>query len=203
MSRHLSRCKIEPAPDSQFSFRIDGLEVTRWHFSKNAPRPFFYPLVGPSGSCLTRMGHPAAPNHDHHRSLWFAHEDLLGHDFWSEGKPTRILQKQWYAIEDGDDSARLGLCLHWLDGHDPQPLLQQDLVATIRSYSTSSRDGWSLALQSNFLTKAFIQDLACRSGLQSWRIDSINPKLSTLLNRCNRMFNLNFHPGRSMLSICA
>ena len=154
MSLHQPRCKIEPAPESQFSFFVHGLEVTRWHFSMNTPRPFFYPLIGPSGTCLTRMGHPGAPNHDHHRSLWFAHEDLLGQDFWSEGKSTRIVQKQWYAIEDGEDSARLGLCLHWLDGHDPQPLLKQDVIATVRPHSTSSRDGWSLELQSDFSTKA-------------------------------------------------
>ena len=154
MSRHLPRCKIEPAPESQFSFVIYGHEVTRWHFSPNAPRPFFYPLVGPSGSHLTRMGHPGAPNHDHHRSLWFAHSDLLGYDFWSEGKPARIIQKQWYAIEDGDDSATLGLCLHWLDGHDPLPLLQQDVIATIRPHGNSFENGWSLELQSDFSTKA-------------------------------------------------
>ena len=154
MSRNLPKCKIEPAPESQFSFFVYGNEVTRWHFSSSAPRPFFFPLTGPSGACLTRMGHPGAPNHDHHRSLWFAHADLLGYDFWSEGKPTRIIQKQWYAIEDGVDSARLGLCLHWLDGHDPQPLLQQDLIATVRPHGTSPKDGWSLELQSNFSTKA-------------------------------------------------
>ncbi len=153
MSRRLPRCKIEPSPESQFSFVIYDHEVTRWHFSPNAPRPFFFPLVGPSGTCLTRMGHPGAPNHDHHRSLWFAHADLLGYDFWSEGKPARIIQKHWYAIEDGDDSARLGLCLHWLDGHDPQPLLQQDVVATIRPHGNSFENGWSLELQSDFSTK--------------------------------------------------
>ncbi|HUP79819.1 MAG TPA: DUF6807 family protein, partial [Pirellula sp.] len=128
--------------------------VTRWHFSPNAIRPFFYPLVGPSGAGLTRMGHPGAPNHDHHRSLWFAHADLLGYDFWSEGKPARIMQKHWYAIEDSDDSARIGLCLHWLDGHDPLPLLQQDVIATIRPHGNSFEKGWSLELQSDFSTKA-------------------------------------------------
>ncbi len=30
------------------------------------------------------MGHPGAPNHDHHRSIWFAHNKLLGIDFWSD-----------------------------------------------------------------------------------------------------------------------
>jgi len=154
MSRHLPRCKIEPGPDSQFLFFLDGREVTRWHFSLNTPRPFFYPLIGPSGACLTRMGHPGAPNHDHHRSLWFSHADLLGQDFWTEGTPSRIVQKHWYAIDDGRDFARIGLCLHWLDGHDPQPLLQQDLIATVRPHGELPSEGWSLELQSDFSTKA-------------------------------------------------
>ncbi|MEZ5432290.1 MAG: DUF6807 family protein [Verrucomicrobiales bacterium] len=43
-----------------------------------------FPLTGPSGEPLTRMGHPGAENHDHHRSVWFAHNKLNGLDFWSE-----------------------------------------------------------------------------------------------------------------------
>jgi hypothetical protein len=154
MTRHLPRCKIEPQPESQFSFSIDDREITRWHFSSEAPCPFFYPLIGPSGARLTRMGHPGAPNHDHHRSLWFGHADLLGIDFWSDGKPSRIRQKQWYAIEDASDFARIGLMLQWLDGHDPQPLLKHDVVATIRPHSSNFSEGWSLELQSDFSTQA-------------------------------------------------
>ena len=58
------------------SFQIDGEEKTRWHFGSDYPRPFFYPFHGPSGTSLTRMGHPGAENHDHHRSVWFAHNDV-------------------------------------------------------------------------------------------------------------------------------
>ena len=60
-------------PDNQVSLQIDGEERTRWHFDAKYPRPFFYPLIGPSGDTLTRMGHPGAQNHDHHRSVWWAH----------------------------------------------------------------------------------------------------------------------------------
>jgi hypothetical protein len=95
------------------------------------------------------MGHPGAPNHDHHRSLWFAHEKLMGVDFWSIGKPARIVQKHWYAIDEREDFARLGVLLHWLDGHDPQPLIAQDLIATLRPHASELREGWSLELQLN------------------------------------------------------
>src|SRR5918993_1393514 len=69
------RCEVVPLPDHQASFRIDGAERLRWHFGPSYPRPFFYPLVGPSGTPLTRMGHPGDPGHDHHRSVWFARHD--------------------------------------------------------------------------------------------------------------------------------
>jgi hypothetical protein len=73
MNRQLPRCCALALPDHQVSLQIDGIERLRWHFGPSYPRPFFYPLVGPSGASLTRIGHPGAPNHDHHRSVWFAH----------------------------------------------------------------------------------------------------------------------------------
>ncbi|MGN6544548.1 MAG: PmoA family protein [Aureliella sp.] len=146
MPHPLPNCRIERTGDFEFSFLVRDAEVTRWRFSPLVPRPYFYPVVGPSGRSLTRLGHPGAPNHDHHRSLWFAHNDLMGQDFWSEGRPGRIVQKQWYAIEDGDELARIAFELHWLDGHDPQPLARQDVFVTLRP----AGDEWSLEMQSDF-----------------------------------------------------
>jgi hypothetical protein len=146
----VNRVRIEPLAERQFGFFIGQSEVTRWHFSDLAPRPYFFPVNGPSGQSLTRMGHPGAPNHDHHRSLWFAHSDLLGIDFWSETTSSRIGQSQWYAIEDGADSARVAFELLWTDGHDPQPLIKQDVFATLRALP----QGWTLELQSDFRATA-------------------------------------------------
>ncbi len=145
------RTRIEPLADQQFGFFIGRNEVTRWHFSDRAPRPYFFPVNGPSGVSLTRMGHPGAPNHDHHRSLWFAHNDLLGIDFWSENTTARIHQSQWYAIEDGDDRARIAWELVWNDGHDPQPLLKQNVFVTLRPLpGEAAPTNWTLELQSDF-----------------------------------------------------
>lgn len=132
MPHAIPRCRAIPLPGYQASFEIDGVERLRWHYGTEYPRPFFYPLIGPSGACLTRMGHPGAPNHDHHRSIWFAHNKVLGIDFWSEGTPAFIRQKEWRVYEDSDEHAAMAVALKWFDGHDPSALLEQELIAIVR-----------------------------------------------------------------------
>ena len=121
-----------PLPGDQVSVEVDGVERLRWHFSPVYPRPFFYPLVGPLGEPLTRMGHPGAANHDHHRSIWFAHQKVLGVDFWSDQTDARVRQLHWLAYEEGDDEAAMAVELGWFDGHDPRELLRQELIVGVR-----------------------------------------------------------------------
>lgn len=132
MPRELPRCEVEPQPDNQASFRIDGAERLRWHFGPSYPRPFFYPLVGPCRKVLTRMGHPGAPDHDHHRSIWFAHEKVLGINFWGDRTTAVIRQKGWLCYQDGPDEAAMAVSLGWFDGHDPRELLEQELIVGVR-----------------------------------------------------------------------
>jgi hypothetical protein len=147
MPHRFPRCLVVPLPDHQVSFQVEGAERLRWHFGPSYPRPFFYPLVGPSGSPLTRMGHPGAPDHDHHRSIWFAHAKVLGIDFWGDRTAARIRQKTWLHYQDGDDEAAMAVLLGWYDGHDPKELLEQEVVAGVRPGS----DGETLVeLQSTF-----------------------------------------------------
>lgn len=127
----LPRCTLLPLPEHQVSFQIDGAERLRWHFGPQYPRPFFYPIVGPgSGLSLTRMGHPGDPGHDHHRSVWFAHEKASGVNFWGDNTTARIRQKQWVAYQDGDEAV-MAVRLGWSDGHDPKDLLEQDVFAAL------------------------------------------------------------------------
>ncbi len=125
------RCQVVPLPDQQVAIGIGGRERLRWHAGDDSPRPFFFPLIGPSGLPLTRMGHPGAPNHDHHRSIWFAHHKVLGIDFWGDRSEARIRQHAWLAYDDGEEDARLAVSLRWYDGHDPQPLLEQEVIAAV------------------------------------------------------------------------
>jgi len=127
------RCEVIPLPNAQTSFRVDGVERTRWHFGRMYPRPFFFPLVGPSGTSLTRVGHPGAPDHDHHRSVWFGHADVGGVNFWSDETPARIRQKRWLCYQDGDDGAAMAVVLGWLADEEAQKeLVEQQLIAIVR-----------------------------------------------------------------------
>ncbi|MEX2141515.1 MAG: PmoA family protein [Pirellulales bacterium] len=151
MPKSLPHCQIVPQPDHQASFTIDGVERLRWHFGPGYPRPFFYPLIGPSGAILTRIGHPGAPDHDHHRSIWFAHEKVLGINFWGDNTTARIRQKQWLTYQDGNEEAILAVSLGWYDGHDPKELLTQELVAAVRPHGD---DETLVELQSTFTPTA-------------------------------------------------
>lgn len=151
MPYQIPRCRVVPLPGRQISFELGDIEVTRWHFADDAPRPFFYPIVGPQRTILTRMGHPGAPNHDHHRSVWFAHQSVTGVDFWSDNGSARIRQKQWLAYRDGEDEALMAVELGWYDGHDPRELLTQQLVACVRPLADGE---WTLELQATFLPVA-------------------------------------------------
>ena len=144
--------EIVPLPDHQFQLLIDGQQRTRWHFDPKYPRPFFYPMLGASGESLTRMGHPGAPDHDHHRSVWFAHNKVFGQNFWADGTGTKVSQQDWIAIQDGDEQGRFGCHLSWLDGHDPTPLMKQQLLVEFKTVEFSSTDQteWTLELQSTF-----------------------------------------------------
>lgn len=126
----LPKCEILPLPDHQTSLRVDGVERVRWHFDRGYPRPFFYPFNGPAGAPLTRMGHPGAENHDHHRSIWLAHQNVNGVDFWADGGGS-IRQKHWYAYRDGTQECIMAVRLGWYDGNGVE-LLDQDLVAAMR-----------------------------------------------------------------------
>lgn len=141
------RCDILPLPDQAFSLRIDGIEKLRWNGSPSASRPFFFPVLGPSGESLTRMGHPGAPDHDHHASVWFAHHSLMGISFWAITATSQIRQTSWLVQENGDDAATLAVRLGWFDGHDPAPLIEQDLIITLHPLTEGE---YALDLQSTF-----------------------------------------------------
>ena len=146
MTYKIPRVQAVPIEDSQVSFQVDGVERLRWHAARRYTRPYFYPLLGPSGRPLTRMGHPAAPDHDHHKSIWFAHYKVAGLDFWGDRNNNRARQENWVHYQDGDDEAVLVADIGWYDGHDAK-LMHQQLIAAIRPLPAG--ETW-LELQTTF-----------------------------------------------------
>lgn len=123
--------QITPLDGHRAVFLREGRESLQWHFGADYPRPFFYPLAGPSGRPLTRMGHPGAPDHDHHQSIWFAHHDVEGHSFWSNASGAEIRQEQWLVMESGADEGIYAALLGWY-APDGERLLEQEMISVLR-----------------------------------------------------------------------
>lgn len=99
------RMQALPLPHEEVSFQRDGVEIAKFHFGKDQRRPFVYPVVGPSGRSLTRMGHPRDPeSHSHHNSVWFSHQSVGGVNFW-EDRGGKIEYRRVLRFEDTDDIA--------------------------------------------------------------------------------------------------
>lgn len=83
-----SEVKLTPL-DDRVRVEIRGQLFTEYIF-KVAKRPYCYPVLAADGTSLVRdFPMKETPgedrDHPHHRSLWFAHSNVNGIDFWNEG----------------------------------------------------------------------------------------------------------------------
>jgi len=102
-------------PYNQASFQRDGVELTRYHFGPDLNRPFLYPVIGPSGRSLTRMGHPRDPeSHSHHNSVWISHNDVDGVSFWGDRGKGKIRHRRIVKYEDAGERSSLVAENDWL-----------------------------------------------------------------------------------------
>jgi len=103
----------------KMSVSIAGHPFTEYHFL-NTPKPYLYPLIGPSGAGMTRnfpMASPEGEEHDHphHRSLWFGHGSVNGVDFWNETPDSgRIVHDKFTGIRGGSDKGIIRSRNKWL-----------------------------------------------------------------------------------------
>jgi hypothetical protein len=139
--------QVIPMPYHQASFQRDGDEITRYHFGPNLHRPFLFPVVGPSGRSLTRMGHPHDPeSHSHHNSVWISHNDVNGTSFWSDGGKGKIRHKRIIEFEDADEHASLVAENEWINS-DGKVLLLETRSVTLFPLSKSE---WLLTIDMEF-----------------------------------------------------
>lgn len=132
--------QVLPHADDETAIERGERELTRYHFGKDLRRPFLYPIVGPSGRSLTRMGHPHDPHtHSHHNSVWVSHHKLNGVDFWGDyGKDLgTIATKRPVRYDDSDDEALLEFEHAWKNAQGETLL---DEVRTIRVRPRGKQD---------------------------------------------------------------
>jgi hypothetical protein len=125
-AKPVPKLQVLPLPHDEASIVREGKELTRYHFAPGQRRPFLYPLVGPSGRSLTRMGHPhAAFSHSHHNSVWVSHNDVNGDVFWADNGPGRIIPQWIVEYTDADSSASIVAVNHWVGKEDKVHLVER------------------------------------------------------------------------------
>lgn len=94
--------------DGKLSVRIDGEPFTEYHY-RGYSRPFLYPIYGPDQVPMTRnwpMREVAGEerDHPHQRSLWWAHGNVNGVDFWSESAQAgATVHDKFLEVKSGPD----------------------------------------------------------------------------------------------------
>ena len=97
-SASASPCNPEPVQVRRGEDRIDifvgGRPFTAYYFGAGAAKPFLFPLRSAEGTIVTRafsMEDIPGEDHDepHQRSMYFAHGDINGYDFWGEAEFAR------------------------------------------------------------------------------------------------------------------
>jgi hypothetical protein len=132
-ARPVPRLQAIPLPHHQVSFQRDGAEIARYHFDPADPRPFVFPVIGPSGRSLTRMGHPHDPiGHSHHNSFWITHNDVNGIVFWSDKGEGKILHQRVERLEDGNDECAVLSVNHWV-AREGKVLLEERRRTAVRA----------------------------------------------------------------------
>jgi hypothetical protein len=137
--------QLVPQPYDQLSFQRDGAEIARYHFGHDLRRPFVFPLVGPSGRSLTRMGHPRDPeSHSHHNSVWVSHNSVNGVSFWDDRSKGKIVHRRVAKLDDeGGDVAAAVTESDWVNEADGRVLLKERRRTEVRLLD---HDEWLLLI---------------------------------------------------------
>ncbi|HSI37019.1 MAG: PmoA family protein [Phycisphaerae bacterium] len=128
------KLQLLPQPYDQAAFVRDDTEIARYHFGPALRRPFVFPLVGPAGRSLTRMGHPHDPqSHSHHNSVWVAHHSVNGVSFWDDRAKGRIVHQRLDRYEDLGEESSVAVTNHWIDeGKNNQVLMIERRRTTLQ-----------------------------------------------------------------------
>ncbi|MBC23364.1 MAG: hypothetical protein CMJ32_05540 [Phycisphaerae bacterium] len=133
------------APDTAFELtelpgkvviRQNGRPFTEYRWG-TSPRPYFFPVLTPSGSHLTR-GFPMetmpgeSKDHRHHQSIWFGHGDVNGYDFWSNSQGNRIEHQEVMSRTSTPEESILEVVNNW-NTHDGKTLLVEKRRMVFRS----------------------------------------------------------------------
>jgi len=142
--------QIVPMPYDQASFQREGVEITRYHFGSGLNRPFLFPVIGPAGRSLTRMGHPHDPeSHSHHNSVWITHHDVDGENFWSDGGKGKIRHRRIVKYEDQGERSTIITENEWIADKTKVLLVETRRISVL----LLENDEWLMVIDMEFKAK--------------------------------------------------
>ena len=99
----------------------DGELFTEYHYD-GVRVPSLYPIHGPGGVPITRAWpfeerEGEEHDHTHHTSLWLAHGDVNGHDFW-HGEENSIVNTEAILCSSGGDTCTMQARNRWMAGEE-------------------------------------------------------------------------------------
>ncbi len=136
---------VQQTAPHHLEVRVGGQLLTAYEFDPASARPFFYPLIGPTGQPITRS-YPMKPDvpgeskdHPHHRSMWSAYGEVNGTDNWSEGKHHgRQVPQGEPEVVSGPVFGRLTARNQWV-GPDGKPQLDDQRSLTVYNVGPERR----------------------------------------------------------------
>ncbi len=151
-ARPVPGMQVVPLPYDQASFRLEQKELTRYHFGPSLLRPFLYPVLGPEGCSLTRMGQPSDPHgHRHHNSVWISHSDVQGVNFWGDDADAdaRIVTLRVEQYLDGGEAgpgASILVTNAWRDAEDRTVMLEHRRVTVGPVDEATAGGPWTILI---------------------------------------------------------
>lgn len=121
--------------DEGINVMLDGKLFTNY-VKLSDSKPILWPIIGPHGKPITRAypmadaGEHERSDHKHHRSFWFTHGIVNGHDFWAEGgaKSGKIIH-QAFKKQEGGETAQIVTINDWV-GPDGKPVCKDHRTLT-------------------------------------------------------------------------
>ncbi len=118
---------LRNAGQAKIDIEVGGSLLTSFCYPAKTEKPYLYPVIGPKGTRLTR-GYPmetidyeeGARDHPHHRSLYVAHGDVNGANFWhiskDPGKQDAQKVEEIDVMASGPVYGRLVAQINWNHG---------------------------------------------------------------------------------------
>lgn len=116
---------------------LHGEKLVAGYVSQSGDRPVLYPVIGPGGHAMTRAWpledarEQERKDHPHHRSLWLAHGNVNGIDFWHRGG--EIVQREGRAEIDESGAAVIVTENDWMN-RDGEKILSDTRRLAIREH---------------------------------------------------------------------